>query len=326
MRMPFAYFERLSRRQQGIYLRSDKITAVPLPGAAALRPLVVELGAALESGDRALTESACQLLANGLGRALGLPPVRVTVLAARPHAKWGELHGLYESTGKTGTPPTITLWMRTARQKRVVAFRTFLRTLLHEMGHHLDYTLLRLGDSLHTQGFYQRESHLFHQLVTDGGPGMATLDEQLARMERTVNDYAAAVKNVPDAQLTKRPDPKNWSAKEVVCHVRDTEESFMMRFLSIMAMDDPKFLPVEPDRWAVERQYQRNDVQEALAALKTRREETLRFFRGLKPEQWERGGIHATRGRMTLKDFVELMAWHDDNHLDQLKRALDGKP
>ena len=326
MRMPFAYFERLSRRQQGIYLRSDKITAVPLPGAAALRPLVVELGAALESGDRALTESACQLLANGLGRALGLPPVRVTVLAARPHAKWGELHGLYESTGKPGQPPTITLWMRTARQKRVVAFRTFLRTLLHEMGHHLDYTLLRLGDSLHTQGFYQRESHLFHQLVTDGGPGMATLDEQLARMERTVNDYAAVVKNVSDAQLTKRPDPKNWSAKEVVCHVRDIEESFMMRFLSIMAMDDPKFLPVEPDRWAVDRQYQRNDVQEALAALRTRREETLRFLRGLKPEQWERGGIHATRGRMTIKDFVELMAWHDDNHLDQLKRALDGKP
>ena len=324
--MPFAYFERLSRRQQGIYLRSDKITAVPLPGAAALRPLVVELGAALESGDRALTESASQLLASGLARELGLPSVRVTVLSARPHAKWGELHGLYESTGKPGKPPTITLWMRTARQKRVVAFRTFLRTLLHEMGHHLDYTLLKLGDSLHTQGFYQRESHLFHQLVTDRGSGMATLDEQLARMERTVDDFAAAIKGVSDARLSKRPDDKNWSAREVVCHVRDTEESFITRFQAILAMDEPRFPPVEPDRWAVDRQYTRNDVAEAIAAFRTRREETLRFLRGLKPEQWERSGIHATRGRMTLKDFVELMAWHDDNHLDQLKRALDGKP
>jgi hypothetical protein len=27
-----------------------------------------------------------------------------------------------------------------------------------------------------------------------------------------------------------------------------------------------------------------------------------------------------------MKDFVGLMAWHDDNHLDQLKRALAGKP
>jgi len=324
--MPFAYFERLSRRQQGIYLRSDKITAVPLPGAAALRPLVVELGSALESGDRGLTESAAQLLASGLARELGLPSVRVTVLAARPHAKWGELHGLYESTGKPGKPPTITLWMRTARQKRVVAFRTFLRTLLHEMGHHLDYTLLKLGDSLHTQGFYQRESHLFHQLVTDRGSGMATLDEQLARMERTVDDFAAAIKGVSDARLSKRPDDKNWSAREVVCHVRDTEESFMTRFQAILAMDEPRFPPVEPDRWAVDRQYQRNDVGDALAAFRARREETLRFFRGLHPEQWDRTGIHATRGKMTLKDFVELMAWHDDNHLDQLKRALDGRP
>jgi uncharacterized damage-inducible protein DinB len=323
--MPFAYFERLSRRQQGIYLKSDRISAVPLPDATALRPLVVELGASLESGDRALTESASQRLASALSRELGLPSVRVTVLAARPHAKWGELHGLYESTGKPGKPPTITLWMRTARQKRVVAFRTFLRTLLHEMGHHLDYTLLRLEDSLHTQGFYQRESHLFHQLVTDGGPGMATLDEQLARMERTVDDYAAAIKGVPDAKLSKRPDDKNWSAKETLCHVRDIEEAFMMRFQSVLAMDEPKFLPVEPDRWAVERQYQRNDAQETLAAFRARRDETLRFLRGLKPEQWNRGGIHATRGKMTIKDFVELLAWHDDNHLDQLKRALDGK-
>src|ERR1700687_6306059 len=117
--MPFAYFQRLTRRQQGIYLRSEKITQVLLPGAAALRPLVAELGAALESGDRGLTESACQLLAASMARALGLPPVRVTVLAARPHARWGELHGLYESTDRPRIPPTITLWMRTAPQKRV---------------------------------------------------------------------------------------------------------------------------------------------------------------------------------------------------------------
>jgi hypothetical protein len=55
--------------------------------------------------------------------------------------------------------------MRTARHKRVVAFRTFLRTLLHELGHHLDYELLKLADSFHTEGFFQRESSLFRQIV-----------------------------------------------------------------------------------------------------------------------------------------------------------------
>ena len=323
--MPFAYFQRLTRRQQAIYLESDGIVTLRLPAAPRLQPLVTALARALESGERALTESAAQRLVLGLARALGVPPVRVKVLAARPHAGWGELHGLYETPGRGGLPPQITLWMRTARQQRVVAFRTFLRTLLHEVGHHVDYTLLRLGDSFHTQGFYARESHLFHQLVTDGGILMASLEEQLARMERTAEDFAAAIKGVPDAALARRPDDKNWSAKEVICHVRDTEESFMMRFQSIMEMDEPRFLPAEPDRWATERQYQRNDAAEALQAFRVRRDESLRFLHGLRPEHWERGGVHATRGRMTMKDFVGLMAWHDDNHLDQLRRALEGK-
>ena len=324
--MPFAYFERLTRRQQAIYRESDAVSAMPLREPERLRPLVTELGRALESGDRRPTESATQLLATALARALGVPPVRVKVLAARPHARWGELHGLYETAKRRGEPPLITLWMRTARQKRVVAFRTYLRTLLHELGHHLDYTRLRLGDSFHTQGFYQRESHLFHQLVTDGGPSMGSIEEQMARLERTADNFAAAIKGVPDAVLSRRPDEKNWSGKEVVCHMRDTEESFMARFETILAMDEPKFLPVEPDRWAAERQYQRNDAAEALQAFRTRRDESLKFLRGLQPDRWERGGLHATRGRMTIKDFVALMAWHDDNHLDQLKRALEGQP
>jgi uncharacterized damage-inducible protein DinB len=324
--MPFAYFTRLTRQQQGIYLESDGITTMPLPEAPRLQPLVTALARGLESGERALTESVAQRLVLGLVRALGAPPVRVKVLAARPHAGWGELHGLYETPRRGGEPPLITLWMRTARQQRVVAFRTFLRTLLHEVGHHVDYTLLRLGDSFHTQGFYARESHLFHQLVTDGGIRMASLEEQLARMERTAADFAAAIKGVSDAALTRRPDEKSWSAKEVICHVRDTEESFMMRFQTIMEMDEPKFTPAEPDRWASERQYQRNDAAEALQAFRVRRDESLRFLRGLRAEHWERGGVHATRGRMSMKDFVGLMAWHDDNHLDQLKRALQGKP
>ena len=52
-----------------------------------------------------------------------------------------------------------------AYYQRIVAFRSFLRTLLHEIGHHVDYERLALADSFHTEGFFRRESSLFHQLV-----------------------------------------------------------------------------------------------------------------------------------------------------------------
>jgi hypothetical protein len=35
------------------------------------------------------------------------------------------------------------------------------------MGHHVDYELLRLEDSFHTEGFFKRESSLFRQLVPE---------------------------------------------------------------------------------------------------------------------------------------------------------------
>jgi hypothetical protein len=61
--------------------------------------------------------------------------------------------------------------MRTARQKRVVAFRTFLRTLLHELCHHLDYELYRLPETFHTEGFYKRESNLLRRVLGEGEGG-----------------------------------------------------------------------------------------------------------------------------------------------------------
>ncbi|OLC09220.1 MAG: hypothetical protein AUH26_08760, partial [Candidatus Rokubacteria bacterium 13_1_40CM_69_96] len=136
--MRFAYYARLTRAQQAIYRKSDAITEIRLPRPADLHPRVAALGTALRSEDRAATHEASRALIRGLTDAMGLPPVGVEVLAARPHARWGELHGLY--TNERGKPPKIQLWMRTAKQKRVVAFRTFLRTLLHEVGHHVDYT------------------------------------------------------------------------------------------------------------------------------------------------------------------------------------------
>jgi uncharacterized damage-inducible protein DinB len=150
-------------------------------------------------------------------------------------------------------------------------------------------------------------------------------EQRLARLARTVDDLAAAIRGQAEAVLSRRPDAKNWAAKEVVCHLRDTEELFMERFQMILAMDEPKLSGLNPDRWAEERQYLRNDATAALAAFRKRRDESLDFLTKLPPEAWERAGVHATRGKFTLEDFVTLMTWHDDNHLDQLKRALEGK-
>jgi len=164
---------------------------------------------------------------------------------------------------------------------------------------------------------------------------MPTVDEyakqlfeaRLARIERTPDELAAAIHDQTDAALSRRPDPKNWAAKEVICHLRDTEDVFFVRFHAIVENDEPKmyFDPNAAGRFAEDRQYYRSDGPEALKAFRRRRGETLEFLGTLTLGQRQRAGMRGDR-RITIDEFVSVMAWHDDNHLDQLKRALEGRP
>jgi len=160
--VPFAYYSRLSAVQKKIYRRSDAIAAIELPRAAELRPLVERLEETLAADDRRGVEATSRKLAAEICRRLAAPPVEVRVLAARPSNDYGELHGLYDPEYE---PPRVTVWMRTAAKRRVVAFKSFLRTLIHELLHHFDYELFELAETFHTEGFFQRESSLARQLL-----------------------------------------------------------------------------------------------------------------------------------------------------------------
>lgn len=167
---------------------------------------------------------------------------------------------------------------------------------------------------------------------------------RLERLAHTPDELAAAIAGRDDVVLSRQPDGKNWSAKEIVCHLRDIEELCLLRFRIMLAMESPRLLaagarppdpnawglvgdemPIDPDRWAEERQYLRCDTGDALAAFRRRRQESIDFLRRLAPEAWARSCRHVTLGRVTFDDWTALMPVHDDNHLDQLRRAFDGR-
>jgi len=163
----FDYYKRLSAAKQSVYRQSDAIVAIGLPDAEVLRPSALALLEALKSENRTTVQRLSQQVTDGIVGQLRVPPLRIQVLAVRPSADWGELHGLYLPE-EDGNKAKIQLWMRTAKHKRVVAFRSYLRTLLHEVCHHLDYEFYQFPETFHTEGFYNRESSLFHQLVPGG--------------------------------------------------------------------------------------------------------------------------------------------------------------
>jgi hypothetical protein len=168
------------------------------------------------------------------------------------------------------------------------------------------------------------------------------VQQRLERLARTPDEVADAIRGCDEVGVSRRSDPAAWSAKDVVCHLRDIEELVICRFHSMLAMEDPSVLvvgappsdpatwhfgdeapyPMDADRWRDERQYARNDAPEALAAFRRRRREVLALLGSLTGQEWQRGAIHPSRGRLTFGEWLAGMAAHDDAHLDQLRQAL----
>ena len=168
--------------------------------------------------------------------------------------------------------------------------------------------------------------------------------DTLRRLTETPIVLEQRVASASDAVVAQRPAPQSWSAAEVLCHLRDVEELFQVRFHTILALDEPTILviganreqlapwrlgeshPLDQERWAEERQYARNDGRDALRAFRRRRGDVLRVLGGLSDADWRRVGIHPAHGRLTLAEWVARLADHDDNHVAQLVRALEGRP
>ena len=111
---------------------------------------------------------------------------------------------------------------------------------------------------------------------------MEKTTELIAQLENAADTYASALEGAPSDSLTRRPDEKNWAPVEIICHMRDVEESYLNRYKTILAVEDFKFHAGDADRWAEERQYLRNDTFQALSAFRARRNDTIEFLKTLK--------------------------------------------
>jgi hypothetical protein len=161
--MPFPYYDNLSAAKKRIYRKSDAIESIPVNNPHGVHPLIRQLKKSLEDNKRRDVAKHASEICRFVCKSLDIETLTVKIRSKRPSRSDEELHGLYEWT--EGEPSLLTVWMKTAAKGQVVAFKSFIRTVLHELCHHIDYTYFKLDDSLHTEGFFKRESFLYRKIV-----------------------------------------------------------------------------------------------------------------------------------------------------------------
>ncbi len=142
-------------------------------------------------------------------------------------------------------------------------------------------------------------------------------------MQREMLDLvAAAIADVPADRLSMRRAPGKWSVVEILAHLAEDELTSIWRYRQMIEKPGVELAGFDQDLWARLGKYELWTAEDAFAMFRLLRQANLRILEALSPEQWECFGIHAERGRITVRDLARHMAAHDRNHLDQIRAIL----
>lgn len=121
------------------------------------------------------------------------------------------------------------------------------------------------------------------------------------------------------ATLNRRPPGENWSMRDVVIHLADSELVAAVRLRLVLAGDEPELPIYDADIWKRKLLYIFRDPEAAMSGFQQARYGTAELLRECASDAWERTGNHPQLGPLTVADLVLFGADHVDEHIAQLR-------
>ncbi len=152
--------------------------------------------------------------------------------------------------------------------------------------------------------------------------GLVTGKDPITVQRSTVSRLEALVSGVPAEKLNQRPAPDKWSVTEILAHLSEAEVTAFWRYRQMLEFDGCALAPYGQELWAKLGGYAQRDPRESLQLFRLLRQANLQMLDRLTPDEWQRHGLHAERGEMTVKELALQIAGHDINHLAQIEAVL----
>lgn len=130
----------------------------------------------------------------------------------------------------------------------------------------------------------------------------------------TPRDLQRMLRRVTPEQALLRVAPDAWCIADVVAHLGYAEGLYLARLRRIVAEDNPAEPPLPHDP-GHDLSAPLGELTEAFVSL---RAETLAFLSGLAQRDWARTFAHPTMGARRLREQVQAIVAHDNEHLAQI--------
>jgi len=144
---------------------------------------------------------------------------------------------------------------------------------------------------------------------------LQNLIESLTEMPETVKQFVNDFGNGATWKLSE----KEFSFLENVCHLNDIErEGYAVRIEKLLNENQPFLYDVDGGKLAAERDYNSQNLDDALRLFADSRQANLERVKNLSPEQLNRSGEFENVGAVTLARILTMMREHDAAHIREL--------
>ena len=134
---------------------------------------------------------------------------------------------------------------------------------------------------------------------------------------------ATATAGLTPAQLHAKPGPDEWSANDVLAHLRCCADVWGGYIERIIEEDEPTIRAVSPRGWIKRTNYLELRFAASLREFSAQRAELLARLEPLGPKDWSRTATVRGAGKVTTwtaLSYAQRLVEHEQHHLDQFGR------
>lgn len=135
-----------------------------------------------------------------------------------------------------------------------------------------------------------------------------------------------AVEKLSDSKLKWKPNPKQFSIREMICHLVDMESVAVANMNVMIASEEqhpPTLMEFDAMTLAQRSSYNSQDEQLAMLSLKYSRRYMTEILKSLPETLFEKSGTDSKGKRLTLSDVLSEHNKHADKHLKDIERLKE---
>ncbi len=151
--------------------------------------------------------------------------------------------------------------------------------------------------------------------------------ERDARIEdygRGYDQLMTALASVPRQAWEYKLSPTDWSVKEIIVHLGDSESMAALRVRKLIVEPGSTLMAYNESGWADALNYQKQDADDSLQIIKFARQSTYRLLKTLPEDVFRHAVVHPEYDEpYTFDQWLAIYSGHIPNHVEQLRKSYE---